>query len=91
MSTFSGFYKKTRQERIELLKKERNLHPEMVEILLQDQNVPEAIAGKMAENHLGTFSLPFSVVPEFWLDGNQYSLPMVTEEPSVVAACSFAA
>lgn len=53
--------------------------------------MPEAIAGKMTENHLGTFALPFSVVPEFLLDGQEYSLPMVTEEPSVVAACSFGA
>lgn len=91
MSTFSGFYKKTRQERIDILGRERHLIAETMDILLQDKNVPESIAGKMAENHLGTFSLPFSVVPEFILDGKGYSLPMVTEEPSVVAACSFAA
>ena len=91
MSRFSGFYKKTRQERIALLQQERSFSQESTEILIQDKNLPEAIAGKMTENHLGTFSLPFSVVPEFLLDGQEYSLPMVTEEPSVVAACSFGA
>lgn len=91
MSRFSGFYKKTRQERIDILNQERMLQAKTVEILRKDQNLPENIAGKMAENHLGTFSLPFSVVPEFLLDGQEYSLPMVTEEPSVVAACSFGA
>ncbi len=40
----------------------------------------------MAENHLGTFSLPFSVLPELLVDGQTSSVPMVTEEPSVVAA-----
>lgn len=91
MSRFSGFYKKTRQERIDILNQERMLQAKTVEILRKDQNLPENIAGKMAENHLGTFCLPFSVVPEFLLDGQEYSLPMVTEEPSVVAACSFSA
>ena len=91
MSLFSGFYKKTRQERIAILKQARSFSESGAEILIQDTNLPEAIAGKMAENHLGTFSLPFSVVPEFLLDGQEYSLPMVTEEPSVIAACSFAA
>ena len=91
MSRFSGFYKKNRQERIALLQQERSFSQESAEILIQDKNLPESIAGKMTENHLGTFSLPFSVVPEFLLDGQEYSLPMVTEEPSVVAACSFGA
>ena len=91
MSLFSGFYKKTRQERIAILKQARSFSESGAEILIQDTNLPEAIAGKMAENHLGTFALPFSVVPEFLLDGQEYSLPMVTEEPSVIAACSFAA
>lgn len=91
MSRFSGFYKKTRQERIDILNQERMLQAKTVEILIKNQNLPENIAGKMAENHLGTFCLPFSVVPEFLLDGQEYSLPMVTEEPSVVAACSFGA
>ena len=91
MSRFSGFYKKTRQERIVLLQQERTFSQKSAEILIQDHNLPEAIAGKMTENHLGTFALPFSVVPEFLLDGQEYSLPMVTEEPSVVAACSFGA
>lgn len=91
MSHFSGFYKKTRTERIEKLAAARNLAEASQVILKGDQNLPEAIAGNMAENHLGTFALPFSVLPEFLLDGTVYSLPMVTEEPSVVAAASFGA
>lgn len=91
MSLFSGFYKKTRQERIAIAAETRQLSPQSKDILLADQNLPEAIAGKMAENHLGTFSLPFSLVPQLVVDGVEYSIPMVTEEPSVVAACSFGA
>lgn len=39
---------------------------------------------------VGTFSLPYSVVPEVLVNGQEYTVPYVTEEPSVVAAASFA-
>lgn len=91
MAHFSGFYKKSRQERINILHQNNTLSPENLDILHKDKNLSEAIAGKMAENHLGTFSLPFSVLPELLVDGQIYSVPMVTEEPSVVAAASFGA
>lgn len=91
MSHFSGFYKKTRQERIEKLHQHRPLSEDSLAILRQDANLPESIAGKMAENHLGTFALPFSILPELLVDGHSYQVPMVTEEPSVVAAASFGA
>lgn len=91
MSHFSGFYKKSRQERIDILHQNKHLSETSLDILHHDTNLSESIAGKMAENHLGTFSLPFSVLPELLVDGQMYSVPMVTEEPSVVAAASFGA
>lgn len=91
MSHFSGFYKKSRQERIDILHQNNPLSAENLDILHKDSNLSEAIAGKMAENHLGTFALPLSVLPELLVDGQVYSVPMVTEEPSVVAAASFGA
>ncbi|MGT2950506.1 hydroxymethylglutaryl-CoA reductase, degradative [Streptococcus cuniculi] len=91
MSLFSGFYKKTREERIAITAETRQLSKDSEDILLKDHNIPESIAGKMAENHLGTFALPFSLVPQLVVNGVEYSIPMVTEEPSVVAACSFGA
>ncbi len=91
MSHFSGFYKKTRQERIDLLNQHRPLSETSLYTLTQDINLPEGIAGKMTENHLGTFTLPFSVLPELLVDGQTYTVPMVTEEPSVVAAACLAA
>lgn len=45
----------------------------------------------MVENVVGTFSLPLSVVPQFPVNGKEYAVPLVTEEPSVVAAMSAAA
>ncbi|HFI0292161.1 TPA: hydroxymethylglutaryl-CoA reductase, degradative [Streptococcus suis] len=91
MSHFSGFYKKSRQERIDILHQNNPLSAENLDILHKDSNLSEAIAGKMAENHLGTFALPLSILPELLVDGQVYSVPMVTEEPSVVAAASFGA
>lgn len=91
MAHFSGFYKKSRQERIDILHQNKPLSETSLDILHHDTNLPESIAGKMAENHLGTFVLPFSVLPELLVDDQVYSIPMVTEEPSVVAAASFGA
>ena len=48
-------------------------------------------SNQMAENGIGTFALPFSIAPNFIVDGKDYAVPMVTEEPSVVAGCSYAA
>lgn len=88
MSNFRGFHKKTRQERIDLLKDQ--LDPSSYLTLSKDDNLREDIAGQMAENHIGTFSLPMSLVPDFQVNGKKYAIPLVTEEPSVVAALNYA-
>lgn len=89
MTAFSGFYKKTREARIDSLKNALDLSPEVVDLLQKNLNLSEATAGQMAENHLGTFALPYAVVPNFKVNNQTYHLPLVTEEPSVVAALSF--
>ena len=85
---FTGFYKKSREDRINILHELNLINDEEKNILIDNKNLDVNIAGKMAENHIGTFSLPFSVVPNILIDGKNYTVPMVTEEPSVVAACS---
>ncbi len=42
----------------------------------------------MVENAIGTFSLPLGVATNFKINGNDYVVPMVIEEPSVIAAAS---
>lgn len=91
MGYFSGFSKKSRAERIDALRQAYSLDQDQTTLLLQDHNLPLEIAGQLAENHLGTFALPYSLLPELTVNGQSYSLPMVTEEPSVVAAASYAA
>jgi hydroxymethylglutaryl-CoA reductase len=53
--------------------------------------LPVEVADTMSENVLATFSLPFSVAPNFLIDGRDFVVPMATEEPSVVAAAANAA
>jgi hydroxymethylglutaryl-CoA reductase len=48
-------------------------------------------ASHMVENAIGTFALPLGVAENFVINGRDVLVPMVVEEPSVIAACSFAA
>jgi hydroxymethylglutaryl-CoA reductase, degradative len=42
----------------------------------------------MVENAIGTFSLPLGIATNFTINGKDYLIPMVIEEPSVIAAAS---
>lgn len=48
-------------------------------------------ADKIVENVLGVYSLPFGIGLNFMLNGRDHLVPMVVEEPSVIAAASNAA
>ena len=45
----------------------------------------------MVENAFGTFSLPLGIATNFKINNKDYLVPMVIEEPSVIAAASKAA
>jgi len=53
--------------------------------------LPIEIANGMIENVIGTFELPIGVATNFTINGRDYLIPMVVEEPSVVAAASYMA
>ena len=88
--SWNGFSKKSYQERLELLKAQALLSPEKQESLEQDEQIGVTVADQLSENMVGTFSLPYSLVPEVLVNGQDYTVPYVTEEPSVVAAASYA-
>ncbi len=48
-------------------------------------------AERMIENVIGTYSLPFAIATNFTINGQDRLVPMVIEEPSVVAGLSYAA
>ena len=88
---WTGFSKKTPAERLQRLKEKGLLQDEHWQLLDSQQTLPLETANQMSENVLATLALPYSLVPDFLVDGKTYQVPFVTEEPSVVAAASFAA
>ena len=88
--SWNGFSKKSYQERLELLQAQALLSPERQESLEQDEQMSVTVADQLSENVVGTFSLPYSLVLEVLVNGQEYTVPYVTEEPSVVAAASYA-
>ena len=88
--SWNGFSKKSYHERLELLRDQALLSPDKQTSLEQDEQVSLAVADQLSENVVGTFSLPYSIIPEILVNGQDYTVPYVTEEPSVVAAASYA-
>ncbi|HOU94919.1 MAG TPA: 3-hydroxy-3-methylglutaryl-CoA reductase, partial [Polyangiaceae bacterium] len=53
--------------------------------------IDPAAADNVAENVIGTYALPFGIALNFRVNGVDRLVPMVVEEPSVIAAASNAA
>ena len=87
-SRISGFYKKPMEERVGLVTSYVGLTPEEVELLGSGGGLSLEAAERMIENVLGTMAYPFAVAVNFRINGRDYLIPMVLEEPSVVAAAS---
>lgn len=90
-SRLPGFYKLTPEERLERVKDIAELEDEDVEILRKTGRLDLDAASKMIENVVGTMEIPFGVAANFMVNGKDFLIPMVIEEPSVVAAASNAA
>lgn len=88
-SSISKFFEKTRKERLDIVGNFANLSAKELEILQSnDGGISFEKADKMVENAIGTFSLPLGVATSFKINGKDYLIPMVIEEPSVIAAAS---
>lgn len=91
-SRLSKFYRKTLHEKIEALYKAGVITEAEQTLLLEDRlDLPADTGDNMIENYLGNFSLPFGAAMNFVINGQEKVIPMAIEEPSVVAAASFAA
>ena len=88
-SSISKFFEKSRKDRLDIIGNFANLSEEELNIL---ENVNGGIsfdkADKMIENAIGTFSLPLGIATNFKINNKDYVVPMVIEEPSVIAAAS---
>ena len=87
---FYKFYQKPLEERKETLLNHPSLSNEAKERLKNGLSLPESVAGQMVENQIEIYGLPYGIVPEIIVNGKSYIVPMVTEEPSVIAAASYA-
>jgi hydroxymethylglutaryl-CoA reductase len=77
------------QDRLALLAEMAHLNDADVAALRNGLSLEQA--DHMIENVIGTYALPMGIVTNLEMNGREILVPMVIEEPSVVAGCSFAA
>jgi len=85
------FYKMNPAERLQRLESETHLTLEALKALSGEAGLTLAQADHMIENVAGIYSLPMGIAQHFLINGREVPVPMVIEEPSVVAAASFMA
>jgi hydroxymethylglutaryl-CoA reductase len=90
-SRFPGFYKVTVAERRALVSEATGSAVPDIERALDGGGLDADTADKFVENVLGTYALPYGVALNVRVNGRDFVVPMVVEEPSVVAAASNAA
>ena len=91
-SRIKGLYRLSIAERIGTLQQQGWLSAADAELLRQGKHVLSlAVADRMIENVVGVFGLPMAIAPNFVVNNQDYIVPMVVEEPSIVAATSNAA
>ena len=90
-----GFSKLSRVEKIDWLNKNILDNSHQVKLILDkylnSNKDIQAIHDSFSENSISNFYLPYSVSPNFLINDKIYTIPLVTEESSVVAALSNAA
>jgi hydroxymethylglutaryl-CoA reductase len=90
-SRLPGFYKVTVSERRSLVSEATGCDPQEIGRALDGGGLDAETADKFVENVLGTYALPYGVALNVRVNGHDHVVPMVVEEPSVVAAASNAA
>lgn len=82
------FYQMTQTERLAKLVKEKKLSAKEAAQLTTETVLPEKVANNLIENQISEASIPLGVAQNFVINGKEKIIPMVTEEPSVIAAAS---
>ena len=87
-----GFSKLSREEKIDWLSENifenSNQVKSILDIYLNSNKDIQAIHDSFSENSVSNFYLPYSLSPNFLINDKNYTIPLVTEESSVVAALS---
>ncbi|UCC28270.1 MAG: hydroxymethylglutaryl-CoA reductase, degradative [Candidatus Bathyarchaeota archaeon] len=87
----SGFYKLSPKERLTLVKEFAGLSDEECALLRKTGSLHLDLADRMIENVVGAMPIPLGIGVNFQINKRDYLIPMAIEEPSVVAAASYAA
>lgn len=90
MDGFSKYYKKTWQERLNVLVNQNKISAAQKK-LLEDLSVNQEIGEIQIENFITQYQIPEGLAMNYVINGKEYIVPMVTEEPSVIAASSHGA
>ncbi|HXX87989.1 MAG TPA: hydroxymethylglutaryl-CoA reductase, degradative [Candidatus Acidoferrum sp.] len=90
-SSISGFYKLSPKERLKVIQEFASLTDEEAVMLQNSGSLPLDLADRMIENVVGMFPSPLGIAVNFLVNEHDYLIPMAIEEPSVVAAASYAA
>jgi len=91
-SSIPKFFEKSHEEKLDIICNFSDLDDDELNHLKNSTGgINFEHANKMIENAIGTFSLPLGIATNFKINDNDYLIPMVIEEPSVIAAASKAA
>ena len=93
--TINGFSKLTKQQKINWLVQNFSDEPSLAAQVFAEWQHPDGQVQKVidgfTENAIANYVLPYSIAPNFLINGKLYAVPLVIEESSVVAAASSAA
>jgi hydroxymethylglutaryl-CoA reductase len=90
-SRLAGFYNLSLEERVERVAQWAELTDDEIAVLSGATGLDITRADQMIENVVGLHSLPLGIAVNFSVNGRDVLVPMVVEEPSVVAGASFTA
>lgn len=91
-SRIPKFYKYSVENRLDILREKEILSQEDYVALREQMHLlSQNDADKMIENVIGVFGLPMGLGLNFLINEKPYIVPMVVEEPSILAAVSSAA
>ena len=81
----------SREDKLAMLQHNGWLTEDNREVLQNHPLISESIVTSLIENVVGQGTLPVGILPNITVDEKPYVVPMMVEEPSVVAAASYGA
>lgn len=85
MANWQGFYKLSWQEGLQRTIENKNLTADQAALITQHYDM---VGEQQVENYLYNFGVPTGLLLELPVDGRLVTVPMSTEEPSVIAAAN---